>query len=103
MTGYRLHVLPWLRPIGARILLPDWLAITIGKHIFSWRQLDAVELAHELEHVRQWRRYGVLFAVRYLRSSVHSWLIGTGWYRGNVFEVAARVAAEQVERAQPPM
>jgi hypothetical protein len=93
MPGHRLHVLPWLRPIGGRLLLPNWLAITLGSHIFSWRNLDPVELAHELEHVRQWQRYGVLFAARYLRASFRSWLAGSGWYGGNKFEVAARRAA----------
>lgn len=91
---HRLHVLPWLRRPGG-LFLADWLAITIGRDILSWRQLDAVELAHELEHVRQWNRYGLPFAARYQRASFRSWRAGTGWYRGNRFEVAARAAADR--------
>lgn len=91
---HRLHVIAWLRRPGG-LLLANWLAITIGRDIFSWRQLDAVELAHELEHVRQWNRYGPVFAARYQRASFQSWRAGTGWYRGNRFEVAARAAADR--------
>lgn len=94
-AAFRIHVLPWMKSIGARLLLRDWLAITLGSHIVSWRALDDVELAHELEHVRQWRRYGLPFAARYVRASLGSWLAGSGWYRGNKFEVAARAAAER--------
>ena len=90
---HRLHVHPALRGIGARLLLPDWLAITLGRHVFTWRPPAPDELAHELEHVRQWNRYGPPFAARYLRASFRSWRSGGGWYRGNAFEVAARTAA----------
>jgi hypothetical protein len=81
--------------LGQLLLLPDWLAITLGRDIVSWRPLDDVELAHELEHVRQWDSYGLPFAARYLRASLRSWLRGEGWYRGNPFEVAARTAARR--------
>ncbi len=96
LPRYRLHVHPWLRGIGSRLLLPNWLAITLGREILTWRALAPAELAHELEHVRQWERYGAVFAARYLRASVRSRAAGTGWYRGNRFEVAARRAAGQV-------
>lgn len=91
--AHRVHVLHALRRPG-RLLLPNWLAITFGRDIWTWRELDERELRHELEHVRQWRRYGVTFAVRYLRASLLSWRAGSGWYRGNAFEVAARAAEE---------
>ena len=94
---YRVHVMRALQRPG-RILLPNWLAITFGGHIWTWRPLDDRELRHELEHVRQWRQYGLTFAVRYLRASLRSWRAGTGWYRGNAFEVAARVAEAVPER-----
>jgi hypothetical protein len=90
---HRVHVLRALQRPG-RILLPNWLAITFGRDIWTWRPLDERELRHELEHVRQWRRYGSTFAVRYLRASLRSWRAGSGWYRGNAFEVAARAAEE---------
>jgi hypothetical protein len=89
---HRVHVIPWLRRPGRLLLLPDWLAITIGRDIFAWRQLTPSELRHELAHVRQWRRHGAIFPLRYLAASLRSWLTGGGWYRGNRFEVEARQA-----------
>ena len=54
---YRVHIVPATRRIG-RMFLPGWLAITIGRDIWTWRPLAGPELAHELCHVRQWDRYG---------------------------------------------
>jgi hypothetical protein len=88
---HRLHVVPWMRRPG-RVLLPNWLAITIGRDIFTWRELSRAELRHELAHVAQWRQYGLRFAVRYLAASISSLLTGGGWYRGNRYEVEARRA-----------
>jgi hypothetical protein len=88
---HRLHVVPWLRRPG-RVMLPDWLAITIGRDIFAWRELSPAELRHELAHVGQWRRHGAGFALRYLGASISSALAGSGWYRGNRYEVDARRA-----------
>ncbi|HET7678488.1 MAG TPA: hypothetical protein VFK38_11625 [Candidatus Limnocylindrales bacterium] len=93
MAEPRLHVLPWLRRIGGRLLIPDWLAITIGRDIVSWRPLARAELAHELEHVRQWRVHGWRFPLRYLLASLRARRGGGHWYRDNAFEVAARAAA----------
>lgn len=88
---HRLHVVPWLRRPG-RLLLPNWLAITLGRDILAWRDLSPTELRHELAHVGQWRRHGAAFAIRYLVASVSSLLAGSGWYRGNRYEVEARRA-----------
>jgi len=90
---HRVHVVPWLRRIGGQMLLPNWLAITIGRDIVSWRPLDEAELSHELAHVRQWDRFGVLFIPRYARASWRAVQAGGDWYRDNAFEVAARAAA----------
>ena len=90
---HRVHVLPWLRRFGG-VLLPNWLAITIGRDIFAWRRLEPAELRHEIQHVRQWQRYGAGFAVRYLAASVRGLRSGSGWYRGNRFEVEAREAEQ---------
>jgi hypothetical protein len=95
-TTYRIHVVPRLRSVGGRVLLANWLAITIGRDIWCWRDLDASELAHELEHVRQWDRFGVLFVARYARASWRGTRTGGHWYRDNAFEVAAREAAARV-------
>jgi hypothetical protein len=97
MTRHRLVVQPWLRRPGSR-LLPDWLAITIGPLILSWRSLTDAELAHELEHVRQWRRHGVTFPLRYWAESFRARRAGSHWYRDNRFEVEARAAAERAAR-----
>ena len=91
--GHRVVVWAWLRPLGQRLLMPSWLAITIGRWIFAWRPLNNAELAHELEHVRQWQHYGVLFIPRYLRASWRAANAGGDRYGDNAFERAAREAA----------
>lgn len=91
---HRLHVVPWLRPLG-RLLLRDWLAITIGSRILAWRVLHPGELAHELEHVRQWGRHGLLFPLIYLAASAAALRAGKRWYVDNRFEIAARAAARR--------
>lgn len=91
---HRLHVIPWLQRPG-RLMLRNWLAITIGRHILAWRPLGDRELRHELEHVRQWRRHGPTFALRYLLASFRSWRSGGGWYHDNPYEVAARAAEDR--------
>lgn len=93
MIRHRVHVFPWLRHLGRR-LLPNWVAITIGRDIFACRPLSERELRHELAHVTQWRRHGWTLAVRYAFASWRGWRRGTGWYRGNRFEVEARAAAD---------
>jgi hypothetical protein len=95
MTPHRLHVWPWTRRAG-RHMLPDWLAITLGGHVVSWRALSPAELEHELEHVRQWRRHGVFFPIAYLADSLRARRRGEHWYRDNRYEAEARRAAESL-------
>lgn len=107
VTVHRVHVVPWLRTVGGRVLITDWLAITIGRDIWCWRSLDEVELAHELAHVRQWQRDGALFVLHYALASVTALLARRHWYRDNAFEVAARAAAARTAadvaaRGRPP-
>ena len=92
MKPARIHVWPWLRRPGGR-LLPDWLAITLGRHVFAWRQMNERETAHELTHVRQWQRHGWSFPIVYLFESLRARRSGRHWYRDNRFEVEARKAA----------
>ncbi len=99
MTTHRVVVLPWARRIGGRAL-SDWLAITIGRTIVAWRPLNDTELAHELEHVRQWGRYGLRFPIVYLAASVSARRGGGGWYRDNRFEVEARKAADTIAKTR---
>ena len=94
MKPHRLHVWPWLRPVG-RVALPDWLAITVGRHVFAWRAMTETELAHELEHVRQWQAHGWRFPVKYLGASFAARRARRHWYRDNRFEVEARAAARR--------
>ena len=103
---YRVHVWPPLRRLGG-LFLEQWLAITLGRDIFAWRPLDPVELEHEVEHVRQWQRYGVRFIPRYFRASWKARRSGGDSYRDNVFErrarEAARAIAERGAGAEPPL
>ena len=94
MTPHRVFTLPWLRHMG-RLVLPNWLAITIGRTVFAWRTLTDDELEHELEHVRQWARMGWRFPIAYLAASLIAKRAGGRWYRDNRFEVEARTAAER--------
>ena len=97
MTRHRLVVWPWLRLVGG-IALHDWLAITIGRTIFSWRPLRPDELEHELEHVRQWGRLGPALPVAYLAESFRARRAGKRWYHDNRFEADARAAASRFEK-----
>ena len=94
MSEHRVHVWPWLRRFGA-LTIEDWLAITVGRRIFAWRQLNDVELAHELAHVRQWARHGVRFPLMYLADSLRARRAGKRWYHDNRFEREARQAAKR--------
>lgn len=92
---HRVHVWPWLRRPG-RLLIADWLAITLGRHIFAWRTMRADELAHELEHVRQWNAFGWRFPIAYLAASLRARRSGKRWYADNRFEKEARAASKTV-------
>jgi len=93
---HRVIVLPWIRVIAQRLIMPNWLAITIGPLIFAWRALDSVELAHELAHVVQWRQHGPLYIPRYFRASRRAAQAGGNRYWDNEFEVEARAAEDKV-------
>jgi hypothetical protein len=92
VTKHRVVVRPWLRGIGG-LLIHDWLAITIGRTIFTWRALAPAELEHELEHVRQWARIGPFFPIAYLTESLRARRSGKRWYQDNRYEADARAAA----------
>jgi hypothetical protein len=97
VTRHRVVVLPWLRLLG-RFVIDDWLAITIGRTVFTWRALTDVELEHELEHVRQWSRHGPLFPIAYCAESLRARRAGRSWYRDNRFEEDARKAASSIKK-----
>jgi hypothetical protein len=96
---HRLVVIPLLKPLGQRFIMPTWLAITIRSWIFAWRNLDEAELAHELVHVRQWREHGFIrYIRRYMSESTRAKRAGGDRYRENRFEVEARDEEERVRR-----
>ena len=74
-------------------MLPNWLAITLGRHVFAWRAMSEVETAHELAHVEQWQRHGLRFPIAYLAASLKARRAGGHWYHDNPFEIEAREAA----------
>jgi hypothetical protein len=95
----RVIVLPWLKSVGQRFIMPSWLAITIRSWIFAWRDLDEAEMAHELVHVRQWHEHGFLnYILRYMSASSRAKKEGGDRYRDNPFEAEAREAEEAVRR-----
>lgn len=96
LPDHRLIVLSFLRRPAQRLILPNWLAITLGPLILAWRPLDAAELAHELAHVQQWQRHGLRFPWLYWRASQRAQAAGGDRYRDNVFEIEARSAADAV-------
>ena len=99
--SHRVHVVPWLRHAG-RLLLPNWVAITIGRDIFAARPLSETELRHELVHVTQWRRHGWSLAPRYALASWRGWRSGQGWYAGNRFELEALAAQRSAQDETGP-
>lgn len=87
--AHRQHIWPWLKGPAQRLLMPTWLAITIFEHVFSWRPLSDIELAHELCHVRQWKANGLMYVPRYLAASRAAKAAGKDQYRDNAFETEA--------------
>jgi len=61
--------------------------------VLSRNSLTPDTLAHEVEHVRQWERFGPLYLPLYFGSSALVALRGKRAYWDNGFEVAARERA----------
>lgn len=107
--GGRLHRgFPWWLRI---VLAKRTLAITIGRRIFLGETLlsrgaDEIEtiVAHELEHVRQFARLGLVrFAWLYARDYVRNRRRGMSAYEAYEaipFEVEARVAENRSRRRE---
>lgn len=67
-------------------------AIALGHVIIAVGQLDLERLrAHELVHVRQYERWGIVFFVAYAASGIWQVLNGRNPYWNNHFEVQARL------------
>ena len=94
---HRVFVIPLLKPIAQKLILPNWLAITIHRWIFAWRSLEEPELAHELVHVRQWAENGLIgYIVKYMQESNRAKAAGGDRYRDNKFEKEAYEEEERV-------
>ncbi len=75
----------WPRKLGWR-----FRAIAFGHVVLSVDELDDKTLAHELVHVRQYERWGLLLWPAYLAASLWAKLRGGGAYWDNHFERQAR-------------
>lgn len=72
-------------------------AMALGHVIIAEHQgLSSRVLLHELEHVRQAERWGVVFPFAYLASSAWAGIRGRDAYWHNSFEIAARKAEKHV-------
>jgi hypothetical protein len=75
-------------------------AITFGHVVLGMsHDLLAALRSHELVHVRQYERWGILFFVAYPLSSAVQWLRGRDAYWHNHFEVAARAGEDVAQNA----
>ena len=90
----------WPRRLGWK-----YRAITFGHIVLAVDELDEKTLVHELEHVRQYEKVGLLYGPLYLLASVRAIVKGGHYYRDNSFEMAARRAADDWEarRRRPVM
>ncbi len=70
-------------------------AQTLGRYVLARRPLPPGTVRHELEHVRQWARWGPFFLPLYLAESARALATGGDTYRDNRFEIAARAAEER--------
>jgi hypothetical protein len=85
----------WLarHPLGAMD------AVTLGRVVLACNTYALHRtLTHELVHVRQFQRWGIMFPLAYTAASLWSFLRGRGLYWGNAFEVAARTAERRSDR-----
>ena len=80
---------PQIAAILNRLYVPA-LAMTFGHVVFGQSQaaLDATR-DHELVHVRQYERWGIVFVPAYLVASAYLLVKGRDAYRENPFEIEA--------------
>jgi hypothetical protein len=68
-------------------------AQAVGRYVFCRGHVDDHTLAHEAEHIRQWRRLGPLYLPIYLGASM--WRRARRGEFDNFMEAAARRRAER--------
>jgi hypothetical protein len=101
VNGIRVNVIE--DPRAGRLLdhqVVPLAAQTLGRYVFARERLSDHTLAHELEHVRQWRRYGPLFEPVYWVFAGLALLRRRRPYVDNRFEVAAERRADAEEAAR---
>ncbi len=75
----------WPRRLGWR-----YRAITFGHVVLAVDDLDKATMDHELVHVEQYERWGVLFFPAYVASGLAAKARGGSFYKDNPFERKAR-------------
>jgi hypothetical protein len=65
-------------------------AQTLGRIIVAREPIPDGTIRHELEHVRQWSRFGPFFLPLYGLESIRALLLGGNRYLDNRFELVAR-------------
>ena len=93
----------WWRLVGGPVP-PGAAAITLGPLIIVRRRAaeDAHLLRHELVHVEQWRRFGVVgFLARYL-GAYFGWRLRGHGHRGAYLRIPLEVEAEWRARREAP-
>jgi hypothetical protein len=70
-------------------------AQTLGRYVLSRDPLPPDTLAHEIEHIRQWERFGPFYLPLYFGWSAVAALRGKRAYWNNGLEVAARNRADR--------
>jgi hypothetical protein len=84
-------------PRVGRYLSTGWMPIyaqALGRYVFCRERIDDRILAHECEHIRQWRRFGPFYLPLYFGSSALAFARRRHPYDANTFEVAAKRRAE---------
>lgn len=69
-------------------------AQTLGRYVFARGPIPDHTLQHEVEHIRQWQRFGPFYLPLYFGSSAVALLRGRRPYLDNRFESAARRRAD---------
>ncbi|MGZ6266618.1 MAG: hypothetical protein ACXWN4_06915 [Candidatus Limnocylindrales bacterium] len=70
-------------------------AQTLGRYVFARGSIPEHTLEHEIEHIRQWQRFGPLYLPLYFGSSAVALFRGRRPYWDNLFESAARLRADR--------
>lgn len=94
------HGVKYIISPGHFRFLGKWVAATtLGRHIFMRERDDLQDtklITHELVHIRQWYRFGILFPILYALGTLIGFFKGD-YYEKNPLEVEAFEAEEGIE------